>query len=142
MATTLLIADDISIALDTLRMAFEKLGGQEMVIVTARSGQEAVRIARERDDLDLALLDYQMSPGTEGGVWAARQLRQARPDLIVVFVSAYIEPAKLTRAQRSGAAAYIAKDKLLTPDIFRALVEADMEALRDAARHTEDVWAF
>ena len=139
---TLLIADDIPIALDTLRVAFEKLGGQGMVIVTAESGQEAVKIARERDDLDLVLLDYQMAPGIAGGVWAAHQLRQARPDLTVVFVSAYIEPDKLTQAQRSGAAAYIAKDKLLNPEVFRALIEADVEALRDAARHTENVWAF
>lgn len=140
----ILIVDDMEAAQETLRLLFEKVGHQTVIV--AGDGRQAVEIATAQPDVNLVLLDYQMpidrrTPG-KGGIWAAEQLRVRRPEVEVVFVSAYTGPDVVAEARASGAAAFIAKDRLTEPGIVAALCQADVQALRAAAQGVPNVWVF
>ena len=77
------------------------------LLAEARSGEEAVRLARALEP-DLVLMDIQM-PGM-GGIEAARQIAAARGGTAVVLLSSYPERDLPGDALSCGAAAYVPKE--------------------------------
>ena len=94
-ALRVLIADDESIRLLSLRTQLAALGHQ--VIAEASTGEEAVALAESRQP-DLAILDIKM-PRMDG-IEAAERITQTRP-LPIILLTAYSE-AQLVEPRGSG----------------------------------------
>jgi len=85
--TRLLVVDDHPAVLRGLR---ELLGDQPdcQVIAAVRSAEEALSVA-EREDLDVAVVDYQLDG--RSGLWVTRKLKRLpRPPRVVIY-SAYCD---------------------------------------------------
>ncbi|HLI10521.1 MAG TPA: PAS domain S-box protein [Alphaproteobacteria bacterium] len=61
-------------------------------VVTARSGDEAMRLIEQREDIDILLTDV-MLPGSLNGPTLAKQAVALRPGLKILFTSGYAEHA-------------------------------------------------
>ena len=98
-AIRLLIVDDHPVVRQGLEMLFATVPGVEVVGVAA-DGVRAVDLA-----IDLApevvLMDIGM-PALDG-IEATRQMMAARPELSVVILTGYTDPARLDRALQAGA---------------------------------------
>ncbi len=133
----ILIADDEAIRLLALRTQLRSLGFE--VVAEAQDGEEAVRLAREREP-DLAILDIKM-PRLDG-ISAARQIVQERP-IPIVLLTAYSELELVERATEAGVFAYLIKpvtEEELLPAILLArkrfeefrVLQGEVEDLRQA----------
>jgi response regulator NasT len=98
-----LIADDESIRLLSLRAQLAALGHQ--VVAEASTGEEAVALAESRQP-DLAILDIKM-PRTDG-IEAAERITQARP-IPIILLTAYSEAQLVERAAQANISAYLMK---------------------------------
>jgi DNA-binding NarL/FixJ family response regulator len=100
----LLIADDhevVRLGLKTL------LSNSEVKIVAeAATGSEAVKYALENDP-DVVLLDNRMPDGD--GLTALGRIKLDKPDMPVLMLSTFDDPAYIARALALGASGYIIK---------------------------------
>jgi two-component system OmpR family response regulator len=115
MSATILVADDEEDILGLLRLHLTRLGYE---VVTARDGEEALRLAEERRPA-LAVLDVSM-PKLDG-LEVTRRLREAG-DLPVILLSALVQPRDVERGLEAGARAYLRKP--FTGEQLREQVEA------------------
>lgn len=99
----ILIADDDSLHVMSLRQQLEELGHQ--VVAEAYTGREAVLLASKRQP-DLALLDIVM-PDMDG-IEAARRINADQP-IPIVLLSAHSEDTLAQRADEAGVFAYLVK---------------------------------
>jgi len=83
---TLLVVDDNESINAFVTKVFLQCGWN---VITAFSGEEALKRARSSNQIDLAVLDVVM-PGMSG-IEAATELRKSRPSLPVLIVSGYSE---------------------------------------------------
>lgn len=83
----ILVAEDDALFGDVLASTLEDLG---ITVLRARTGVEAIEIARSGAEFDLLLTDVIMRGGIDG-FRAANEIRQIRPDLPVLYVSAYAD---------------------------------------------------
>jgi DNA-binding response OmpR family regulator len=100
-----LVADDDEDILLLVAFRLERAGCE---VVTARSGDEALRLALEHTP-DLAVLDVMM-PGLDGyGV--TRELRRAEKtsEIPVILLTARAEEADVARGMAAGADDYVKK---------------------------------
>jgi AmiR/NasT family two-component response regulator len=113
-----LIADDESIRLMSLRMQLSALG--HTVVAEASTGEEAVAHAASLRP-DLAILDIRM-PGMDG-IEAAERITRNRP-IPIILLTAYSDEQFVVRAAQTSISAYlmkpVAEDDLL-PAISLAL---------------------
>jgi DNA-binding NarL/FixJ family response regulator len=102
----ILIADDHALFREGLHYTLETLV-ENVEIMEAQNGTEAIQIVRNFPDLDLVLMDLDM-PGINGfeGLLA---LRKSYPELPVVIVTASEYEQDMIRIMKSGAAGYIPK---------------------------------
>ena len=117
-ALRILIADDESIRLLSLRAQLTALGYQ--VIAEASTGEEAVALAESRQP-DLAILDIKM-PRMDG-IEAAERITQMRP-IPIILLTAYSEAQLVERAAQANISAYLMKpvsEEDLLPAITLAL---------------------
>jgi two-component system, response regulator PdtaR len=117
-ALRVLIADDESIRLLSLRAQLTALGHQ--VIAEASTGEEAVALAESRQP-DLAILDIKM-PRMDG-IEAAERITQIRP-IPIILLTAYSEAQLVERAAQANISAYLMKpvsEEDLLPAIALAL---------------------
>jgi len=117
-ALRVLIADDESIRLLSLRAQLTALGHQ--VIAEASTGEEAVALAETRQP-DLAILDIKM-PRMDG-IEAAERITQMRP-IPIILLTAYSETQLVERAAQANISAYLMKpvsEEDLLPAITLAL---------------------
>jgi DNA-binding response OmpR family regulator len=100
-----LIADDDPDILELVSLTLERDGYE---VVQARNGEEALRIAAEREP-HLAVLDLMM-PGIDG-YEVTRRLRAAENGrrLPILVLSAFAEDRQAARALDAGADAYMKK---------------------------------
>jgi len=98
----LLMADDHHLILDALGAIMKR----EFDVMAVDSSQAFIA-AVERFRPDIAVLDVSM-PGTDG-FSTARTVLERQPDLPIVFLSMYAEPAYAEQAARIGAKAYLSK---------------------------------
>ena len=101
----ILIADDHPLFRLGLRLA---LGAQGFTVVAEAASGEAAVAACLTACPDVALLDVKM-PGISG-IDACAQLTRAHPQLSVVLISTFSEPAIIDAARRAGARGYLSKE--------------------------------
>ncbi len=80
---------------------------KKAVLLRAHDGKEALEILRERDDVDLVLMDIQMP--VLNGYEATRLLKKFRPTLPVVAQTAYAMSEDREKVMRAGCDEYISK---------------------------------
>lgn len=121
-----LIADDHPLFRLGLRYALGAQGFE--VIAEAEDGQKALaKCAALRPDV--ALIDVKM-PGLDG-IETCRRLKEAQPEMLVVMLTTFDEPAIIQAAKEAGVSGYLSKE---TPPAELA------RALRSIARHPEHDW--
>lgn len=109
--TILIVEDDLSM-IQYFTCVFE---GKHRVI-TASSGQHAIRLAKQSDDIRLVILEYRLSDMT--GIDVLREMKKIRPSVPVIFSTAYGDEAVAVKAFRYGARDYIKK-----PFSYKELME-------------------
>ena len=103
MAARILIADDE----DSLRWVLEKgLRGVGYDVTSVKDGEEAVRVF-EAQPFDLVFLDVRM-PGLDG-LTALERIREVRPDVYVVVMTAHGSMDTAIKAMQRGAYDYLNK---------------------------------
>jgi DNA-binding NarL/FixJ family response regulator len=117
----ILIADDHVLVRSGLRALLGADADLE-VVGEAGDGAETLRLAAELAP-DLVLLDVSM-PG-ESGIKTAARLKEAHPELAVLFLTMHEEEGLLHEALRAGAAGYVIK---------RAEASELLQAIRAAGR--------
>ena len=91
-----LVVDDDRMLARTLGEILELKGWSVRV---ATSGAEAVNVAA-REPFDVVLMDIKM-PGMDG-VDAFKAMKQSRPDIRVILMTAYTAEERIREAQRAG----------------------------------------
>lgn len=105
MPIRILIADDHAVVrsgLKTLLAASEDIE----IVGEAENGVETLSLAASLKP-DMVLLDISMPP--ENGVQTAKQLKEANPAIIVLFLTMHEDETLLHEALRAGAAGYLIK---------------------------------
>ncbi len=125
----ILFADDNPDTRQLVKLIFTaRLPGT--VVSLAQDGTAAVDMVRRGIPFDLVLLDYQMPPDGDGGIWAATRICRMLPAVPVFFLSAYTLERTMPVARATGAWGYLCKDSLAHREIFEVLIAGDWNALR------------
>ena len=99
-----LIADDD----DITRTLFKKiLKDENMTLLYAFNGQEAVDLAERHPEIDMVLMDIKMP--LLNGYEAAREIKMLRPNLPIIAQSALTAPEELEKAIQAGCDRFIKK---------------------------------
>jgi len=101
---TILIAEDNDENFTLVHHTYKPTG---VNIFRAKNGIEAVSLCRDHPEIELVLMDGMMPLMT--GYDATREIRVFRPELPVVVITAYVNPASLQAAVAGGANDYLAK---------------------------------
>jgi len=101
-----LIVDDHTIVRDGLKQILAETS-DIAVAAEAQDGQEAIEKVRE-NGYDVVLLDVAL-PGADG-LSVMRVLRQEKPSVAVLVLSAYSEEQYAVRFLKAGAAGYLTKE--------------------------------
>ncbi|KUK14596.1 MAG: response regulator transcription factor [Synergistetes bacterium] len=101
-----MLVDDHLILRDGLRRLFETEEDIE-VVADASTGEEAIRLVRERD-VDVVVMDISM-PGL-GGMRAIRKMREIKPEIKIVVLTMHDDERCRLEALHAGASAYLVKD--------------------------------
>ncbi|HBO73658.1 MAG TPA: hypothetical protein DD653_03080 [Marinilabiliales bacterium] len=101
---TILLAEDEEI---NFLFLFELLSKQEIKILHAQNGLEAVELCKTHLEIDLVLMDVKM-PEMDG-LQATREIRLTRPDLPVIIQSAYAMDSDREAAFLAGATGFVSK---------------------------------
>lgn len=116
MPIRILVADDHVLVRSGLRELLRTDSDLE-VVGEAGDGNETLRLAASLSP-DLVLLDVSM-PG-ESGIETARRLREAHPELAVLFLTMHEDEGLLQEALRAGAAGYVIK-RAEAPELLQAI---------------------
>jgi DNA-binding NarL/FixJ family response regulator len=122
MPIRVLLVDDEPMFLEALTALLEH-DERVLVVATADTGEEAVRLARERNP-DVALVDLAM-PGLDGFA-LTRALVASEPATRVVAVSGLSSPVDAERVLDAGATGFLLKGGLYN-EIADAIVAASDE---------------
>lgn len=101
--TRILLADDHSLVLEGVRRLLES---RYDVVGSADTGQALVEAALKLVP-DIVVLDISMP--LLNGIDAAKQIKRALPDTVLVFLSMHSNAIYLRKALEAGAAAYVLK---------------------------------
>jgi len=100
---SILIIDDEKSLLDLLSVVFKKEG---YGVSTALSASKAFEII-DKEDIDLVVTDIKM-PGS-GGMDVLKHVREARPEVPVIMITAYGSVQQAVEALKAGALDYVVK---------------------------------
>ena len=106
-AVRVLLVEDHPIVAEGLRLTLSRHDDLQ-VVGTAVSVAEARRLAAELHP-DLVLLDYHLPDGT--GAAAARLIREATPDAVLVMLSADAGDEAMLEAIEAGVSGYLLKSE-------------------------------
>ncbi|MCA9509249.1 MAG: response regulator [Myxococcales bacterium] len=126
----ILVCDDENFYREAIR---DILGAEGLEVVEAFDGESAIELAAD-PSLGVAILDIRL-PGIDG-IEVLRTLRDARPDMRIIMLSAHTDQELVLEALRLGANDYLAKplhDEELVLAVRRA---------RDAFRVADDLAAL
>jgi len=104
-ARTILLVEDEAIIALAERRGLESRGYS---VITVSCGEEAVRTAGVRPDIDLVLIDINLGDGIDG-TQAAELILDER-DIPVVFLSSHTEREIVEKTERITSYGYVAKD--------------------------------
>jgi DNA-binding NarL/FixJ family response regulator len=134
-----LLAEDHKIVRQGTRMFLESMNVE--VVGEATTGTEAVRLAGELQP-DVVIMDIHMPELT--GVEATRRIRLDHPDVRVLVLTAYDDPAYVHALLDAGADGFILKTAELV-QLYRALQDVavgraafDADVLAKAEQHPPD----
>lgn len=102
--TILLVEDEALIALTEARV-LQKFGYQ---VITAKSGEEAVKAFERGQAIDLVLMDINLGAGMDGT--QAAEIILARHDLPLIFLSSHTERAVVEKTEGITSYGYIVKN--------------------------------
>jgi DNA-binding NarL/FixJ family response regulator len=102
----ILIVDDHEVVREGVKKILDEQPGT-VTFGEASTASEAIRLAHEQD-WDIAILD--LSLGGKSGLEVLKELRQIRPQLLVLILSMHSEEQYARRAFKAGAIGYITKD--------------------------------
>ena len=101
---TILIAEDDGTSEMLISIIVKEFSKE---IITARTGKEAVEMCQKNPDIDLILMDVQMSE--LNGYQATQQIRQFNKDVIIIAQTAFGLSGDKERAIEAGCNDYISK---------------------------------
>ena len=127
---TVLIVDDEKNILLTLSQSLEAL---QLETATATNGEEALAKLMEKE-FGLILLDIRM-PGMDG-MEVLRQVREIRPDIRVIMITAYGTVGLAVEAMKLGAVDFIQKP--FSPEEIRELVSRVLDREKLAEQKAAD----
>jgi len=135
-SAAILAVDDDAKTLLALR---ELLGGEGQEVVTAGSGEEALRCALKQD-FAVILLDARM-PGVDGFDTARmiRERERSRHTPIIFLTGAYEDLSSMFRGYEAGAVDYLVKP--LVPEVLRSKIDVFVElyAKNERLRASEEM---
>jgi DNA-binding NarL/FixJ family response regulator len=102
---TVLIVDDHSTFAELLALALNSQSDFECIATAATAEEAVATFMRARPDL--VVMDIQL--GRDNGLEAARRIRAAAPDVVIVVVSAHRDPTWVVRAAQAGVSAFAPK---------------------------------
>jgi signal transduction histidine kinase len=105
---SILVVDDVKEQRELARAMLEKL---EYSVVCVRSGEEAVKYAREHA-VDLMVLDMIMDPGMDG-LDTYGKVIEIHPGQKAIIVSGFAETERVEQARALGVGAYVKKPYVL-----------------------------
>ncbi|HUW71492.1 MAG TPA: helix-turn-helix domain-containing protein [bacterium] len=126
----LLIADDEELERRALRLIIERNGFDGVEILEAVSGTEAV-LKAIGNSIDAAFLDIRM-PGLDG-IDAARQIRAALPDVVIVIVTAFDSFDYAREAVRLNIEEYLVKpaeEQEVIQSLHKAMAASSIRKLK------------
>ncbi len=106
---TILLVEDESIVALTQKRTIENFGYR---VLTASTGEEAVKAVAADKTIDLVLMDIDLGAGIDGT--EAAELILERHDLPIVFLSSHTEPEYVQRTQRITSYGYVVKHTAAT----------------------------
>jgi DNA-binding NarL/FixJ family response regulator len=122
----LLIADDHEVVRSGLRSMFE--GTTIKIVAEVATGQAAVKRALE-EAVDVVLMDVRMPDGD--GLTSLGRIKLDKPDLPILMLSTFDNPAYIARAVALGAAGYLLKG-CTRSELIKAI---------ETAAAGENIWA-
>ena len=137
---TILIVDDEE---NTSKMLAQALESEDYDTLTASSGEEALQLCASKM-VDLVLLDILM-PGGIDGVETLTRLRQIKPQLNVVMMSAQKEIETAVKTMELGARRYLTKPSSINEIVYAiepflelSRLSQENEALKEQIGGTRD----
>lgn len=106
--TILLVEDDVIIALGK-KNELENYGYN---VLTAYTGNKAIAVSEDNNDIDLILMDIDLGPGIDGTIAAEIILKNR--DIPVVFMSSHTEPEIIKKTERITSYGYVVKSSIFT----------------------------
>jgi len=103
----ILIADDHAVVRRGLRQILAE-EFKTLAACEAQNAQEALSLVREQEDWDIVVLDISM-PG-KSGLEVLKELKQLRPQVPVLILTAHPEEQYALRVLKAGAAGYMTKE--------------------------------
>jgi len=138
-----LLAEDHKIVRQGTRMYLESMGVE--IVGEATTGTEAVKMARELQP-DVVVMDIHLPELT--GVEATRRIRHENPEIRVLVLTAYDDPAYVNALLDAGADGFVLKTAELS-ELYRALQEVsvgrsafDAQVLAKAAQYEQSAGAL
>ena len=102
--TLLLVEDEVLIAMSE-KAELEKYG---YTVASAHSGEEAVELFKEDNDIDLILMDINLGNGIDG-TEAARKILEEH-DIPIVFLSSHTSPEIVEKTEKITSYGYVVKN--------------------------------
>ena len=103
MAISILAVDDEQ---NLLELLMTVLGKRGFAVKTALNGTDALKLV-DQESFQLALLDLKMGP--VNGVQLLKEIKDRRPIIKVIMMTAYPTNETRTQASANGASAYLTK---------------------------------
>ncbi|HAK45781.1 MAG TPA: hypothetical protein DCO79_07680, partial [Spirochaeta sp.] len=106
---TLLLVEDEALIVLSKKMELEKYG---YIVLAVSTGEAAVALSKENDQIELILMDIDLGPGIDG-TEAAEQILNDR-NIPVVFMSSHTEPEIVEKTERITSYGYVVKSSSIT----------------------------
>src|SRR5437899_2707731 len=109
MKMKILIADDQVFIRQALAEVLRELE-HDVEVEQASTANEAIQLAKARQDLDLIMLDW-VFPGETGVLDTLLEIREQLPAVPVIVFSGYNDRDRVTKALDAGAMGFISKNE-------------------------------
>jgi CheY-like chemotaxis protein len=124
---SVMMVEDDEFTRATVKSALEGKGLN--IVYDTASVKEAIEYARSHRP-EVAVLDYNLGKGPNG-IDLANQLRRIQPDIAIVLLTAFLDPAQLDKrvAELPAGSRYLIKHSVTNIDV---LINEIKEALKNA----------